>query len=231
MIETFNHWGESALRFAWPMLWQSSLLIAVLFTLDFVLRRKVRAAVRYALWLVVLIKLLLPPSFAFPTSVAWWLRPSLPPPPVIEAKEFVVTYSPALIPATSNLSAFHAPLPPPVPRLSAAACALMSAIGISLGLFAWMLWRWGLVIRRIRGTETPPDSLRLVPAIRVAARVPRRAAPVGPIAHSSVARAGPFAPGRCVGELRPDVDPDRILVASAAVAGQFPHPPPARRGR
>ena len=75
LIETLNRWGENALHFAWPMLWQSSLLIAVLFAFDFALRRHVRAAIRYALWLVVLVKLLLPPSLALPTGVAWWLFP------------------------------------------------------------------------------------------------------------------------------------------------------------
>ena len=78
LIETLNRFGTSALHFAWPMLWQSSLLIAVLFTIDFALRRRVRAAVRYALWLVLLVKLLLPPSLALPTGVAWWLFPSVP---------------------------------------------------------------------------------------------------------------------------------------------------------
>src|SRR5438105_13908673 len=69
MSETLNQWGEYAVRFVWPMLWQSSLLIAVLFALNFALRRRVRTAVRYALWLVVLIKLLVPPSLAFPTGL------------------------------------------------------------------------------------------------------------------------------------------------------------------
>src|SRR5262249_8416698 len=79
-IETLNVWGQHALRFAWPMFWQSSLLIVLLFAIDFLLRRKVRAAVRYALWSLLLIKLLLPPSLALPTSVAWWLRQSTPAP-------------------------------------------------------------------------------------------------------------------------------------------------------
>jgi hypothetical protein len=73
-IETLNQRGEIFLNFAWPMLWQSSLLIAVLFALDFLFRRKWRAFIRYALWLVVLVKLILPPAFALPTGPAWWLH-------------------------------------------------------------------------------------------------------------------------------------------------------------
>jgi len=32
IIETLNQWGENFLSFAWPMVWQSSLLITALFT-------------------------------------------------------------------------------------------------------------------------------------------------------------------------------------------------------
>ena len=76
VIEALNAWADHALRFAWPMLWQSSLLIALLLALELLLGRKVRPAVRYGLWLVVLVKLLLPPSLAFPTGPGWWLHPA-----------------------------------------------------------------------------------------------------------------------------------------------------------
>ncbi|HEX3890540.1 MAG TPA: hypothetical protein VHX90_06785, partial [Verrucomicrobiae bacterium] len=62
LIETLNLLGQQFLNFAWPMLWQSSLLITIIFILDFLLRRKIRASIRYALWLIVLVKLILPPS-------------------------------------------------------------------------------------------------------------------------------------------------------------------------
>ena len=39
-IETLNQWGGQFLNFAWPMLWQSSLLIAFVFALDFLIRRE-----------------------------------------------------------------------------------------------------------------------------------------------------------------------------------------------
>ena len=90
-IEILNHYGKVAVYFAWPMLWQSSALIAVLFVADFALRRQVRAAVRYALWLVVLLKLLLPPSLALPTGVAWWLFPAAAPANP-QTTRFVVSY-------------------------------------------------------------------------------------------------------------------------------------------
>jgi len=92
LLDTLNAWADHAFRFAWPMLWQSSLLIAVLFALDLVLRKKLRPAVRYALWLVVLVKLLLPPSLAFPTSAGWWLRPVKAAPAQPPPARVMVTY-------------------------------------------------------------------------------------------------------------------------------------------
>jgi len=49
LIDWLNAWGGRCADFALPILWQSSLLIAAVFALDFLLRRKVRAAVRYSL--------------------------------------------------------------------------------------------------------------------------------------------------------------------------------------
>src|SRR5258708_30732422 len=74
MILSLNWLGARATGAVWQMLWKWSLLILFLFALDLALRRWARATVRYALWLVLLAKLVIPPSFAFPTGIAWWLR-------------------------------------------------------------------------------------------------------------------------------------------------------------
>jgi beta-lactamase regulating signal transducer with metallopeptidase domain len=73
LIEMLNLGSGPFLRFAWSMLWQSSLLIALIFLLDFALRKRVRATVRYALWMLVLLKLVLPASFSLPTSPGRWV--------------------------------------------------------------------------------------------------------------------------------------------------------------
>jgi len=105
MIEMLNQLAEQAISFAWPMLWQSSLLIGGLFALDWMLRRKVRAAVRYALWLSVLVKLLLPPSLALPSGISYWLRPPAQAPAIHRGPALAVTFG------TDNLPA----VPPPFP--------------------------------------------------------------------------------------------------------------------
>src|SRR5271157_1727872 len=122
LVATLNGWADHALRFAWPMLWQSSLLIGALFALDLLLRRKVRAAVRYALWLVVLLKLVLPPSLAVPTGAGWWLRPANAAPARRSPAPVVVSYGAEDLPALPATATPVLVAPPP-PRLSPAACA------------------------------------------------------------------------------------------------------------
>jgi beta-lactamase regulating signal transducer with metallopeptidase domain len=75
MIESLNAWGARFAGFALPMLLQSAVLIALLLALDFVLRNRVRATIRYAFWMLVLVKLVLPPTLTLPTGAAYWLPP------------------------------------------------------------------------------------------------------------------------------------------------------------
>src|SRR6185312_16279696 len=95
LIESLNVWGGRFVDFALPILWQSSLLIVMVFALDFLLRRKIRPAVRYALWFVVFLKLVLPPTLALPTGAAWWLRAHNAPPVVPHARTLRVSYGEA----------------------------------------------------------------------------------------------------------------------------------------
>jgi beta-lactamase regulating signal transducer with metallopeptidase domain/type II secretory pathway component GspD/PulD (secretin) len=163
-IETLNAWGHEALQFAWPMFWQSSVLIVVLFTVDYALRRKVRAAVRYALWCLLLLKLLLPPSLALPTSVAWWLRQPTPPPAATPVQpkrptNVVVSYP------NSEATALASPRTPPAtslpgqssPLISAAAWALAAWSLISVALLFWLAMRWRQV------TNLPRSSVQAWP--------------------------------------------------------------------
>ena len=73
LVEMLNAWGGRFVDAAWPMLWQSCVLMALVFALDAALRKRVRATTRYALWLLVLVKLLVPTSFSLPTGIAYWL--------------------------------------------------------------------------------------------------------------------------------------------------------------
>jgi len=148
IIENLNQWGGNFLQFVWPMLWQSSLLIAFVFTLDLLLARRIRASVRYALWLVVLVKLLLPPTLALPTGAAWWLfqAKSAPAP---ATQPYTVTYSDA--PAEPFVEPPSMPMPVlPPPKLDAPGWAMLATDVISAGLLLWLGIRWWQVTRTVR---------------------------------------------------------------------------------
>ncbi len=55
------------------MTWLVAVLVAVLALISTVLRGR-SASLLYTLWLLVLIRLVLPPDFAFPTGWGWWVR-------------------------------------------------------------------------------------------------------------------------------------------------------------
>ena len=166
LIETLNAWANYALRFAWPMLWQSSLLIGLLFALDMLMRRKLRPALRYALWLVVLVKLVLPPSLAVPTSPGWWLRPARTVPAEPRRTTVVVTYGPSDSPAFP-VAATPVFVAPPRPHLSPAAWAFSGEVAVGIGLLAWMLRRWYQVARDARRATAAPARLsELLPELR-----------------------------------------------------------------
>lgn len=69
MISQMNNIAEVWWNWMWLMFWQVSALIIFLGVIDLLLRRYVWPQVRYALWLLVLIKLILPPTFSLSTSI------------------------------------------------------------------------------------------------------------------------------------------------------------------
>lgn len=56
---------------------QLAILVSVLVVVDGLLRRY-SARLRHTLWLLVLVRLLLPPDLAAPTSLVWWIRDLVP---------------------------------------------------------------------------------------------------------------------------------------------------------
>ncbi len=55
------------------MAWTVAVLVVVLWLITTVLKRR-SASLLYVLWLLVLVRLVLPPEFAFPTGWGWWFR-------------------------------------------------------------------------------------------------------------------------------------------------------------
>ncbi|MHC4619763.1 MAG: M56 family metallopeptidase [Planctomycetota bacterium] len=75
MNELINNMAGMWWAWMWPMLWQVSVLVGLIWVIDLIIRRRVWPQVRYALWLLVLVKLVLPPGLALSTSVTSGLGP------------------------------------------------------------------------------------------------------------------------------------------------------------
>ncbi len=150
MISLLNELGARLIPAGGSLLVQSILLVGVLLAVEAILRRRIRASLLCALWLLVIVKLLLPPSLKSPTSIGFWLGPWIAAPvrapsPVLP----VIPYqpAPAAVPVIS-LTSPVASLPIPAPR-----SALNWEGGLMLG---WIAGAAGLVaclIRRQQGVQ------------------------------------------------------------------------------
>jgi beta-lactamase regulating signal transducer with metallopeptidase domain len=213
VIERLNLWGDQIAHIAWPLFWQSSILIAGMFILDFFLRRRLRPSVRHALWLVVVVKLLLPPSFAMPSGIGWWLRPREVAPAKPPVASYVVTYGSFQEPRSPASRDEEAPssLPvlPPV-RLSTPTRVLLASAALSATFFIVILVRWRLLRQQLRKSQAAPIWLQeMVHDTRRKARCRRRVRLMLTDASISPALCGLFRPvivlpSALVQQLRPE---------------------------
>jgi len=157
--ETLNALSERMTGLAGQVLWQSSLLILALWMLDLLLKRRVRASARYALWLLVLLKLLIPPSFSSPSSLAWWMRPSRPPSdvPSHSPAGVRVTFLEPGLPPVKEASGSLGPAPAPGPSL--AAVGLMGSLLVTAGLLCWIIRRQRQFSSILRRASPAPSAL------------------------------------------------------------------------
>jgi beta-lactamase regulating signal transducer with metallopeptidase domain/effector-binding domain-containing protein len=76
-----NAWINDVARVWWQwmasMLWQASLLIVLISLIDWAVSKWIWPQVRYAVWLLVLLKLVVPPTWSSPISVISWAEPSV----------------------------------------------------------------------------------------------------------------------------------------------------------
>jgi beta-lactamase regulating signal transducer with metallopeptidase domain len=75
MIAWLNHIAHFWWAWTAAMFWQVSLLILLIGCLDLLIRKWAWPQLRYALWSLVLVKLLLPPSWSLPSGLVPELRP------------------------------------------------------------------------------------------------------------------------------------------------------------
>jgi beta-lactamase regulating signal transducer with metallopeptidase domain len=159
MAQAFSHLGAGFPNFAWSMFWQSSLLIGSVFVIDFLLSRKLRPTLRYAFWLLVLVKLTLPPSLAFPTGIAWWVRPAELRPPVARTTTVLVRYgesqqSSGLTEPSSSTAHQQGSV------LTIQDFLVLSFLAGAFVLFTVMLLRWRYVAVATGCATRAPDELQ-----------------------------------------------------------------------
>ncbi len=73
-----NNLGRVFCNYAASVFVQSALLVILLLVVDLLLRKRVRAVFRYCLWMLVLVKLVLPPMFSLPTGIGYWVGDRFP---------------------------------------------------------------------------------------------------------------------------------------------------------
>ena len=162
VVVALNLWGARFAGFALPMLVQSGIVIVLLWAIDALLRKRVRATVRYALWILVLVKLILPPTLTLPTGVAYWLPGPVLHPAVAEGalpqdpSALVANPAPQL--AGSSIPAERPAAPGP--RISLAALLFAAWLAGMAGLGLWVGWRSLATKRMLRVTVEAPLELQ-----------------------------------------------------------------------
>ena len=158
----FNDAGTSSTAVAVSMSVQLAVLVGVLSGLDWLIRHRARAALRHGLWMLVVIKLLLPVDLLSPTAIAYWAAPWLVTPAVRVPR---VAASSATV--VSEVS--HVVGPVGLKTATAAHPKLQLAGGLLLvwvvGCGAWAIWvlvRSREVARQVRDSDEAPEALQTV---------------------------------------------------------------------
>ena len=98
MIPFLNDAGRQALAVASSMLWQTAVLVLVLILVEFLAGRRMRASLRCGLWLLVILKLLLPPSLKSPVSPGYWIGRWISPPLAVSVASTARVFAEANLP-------------------------------------------------------------------------------------------------------------------------------------
>ncbi len=221
MIDQINHIAQSWWVWMWPIFWQVGLLIVLIAGIDLVIRRWAWPQLRYALYLLILVKLVLPPSLSSPVSLTGHFSPLAKQALEQQAPTFVVaeTEVERSLPAAGAITQVpesnlpieslpaaavdpvpmsEQPLPPPVSALSWRAY-VMSVWLLGVGLLSCGLL---LRLRRLRrqarrgsgGYSLPPWFWQQLTAAAEALRLRRLPAVVVSDSVASPAVFGLFRP-------------------------------------
>jgi len=158
----FNDAGTSSTAVAVSMSVQLAVLVGVLSGLDWLIRHRARAALRHGLWMLVVIKLLLPVDLLSPTAIAYWAAPWLVTPavrvPRVAAGSATVVSEVSHVVGPVGLKTAM----PAHPKLQLAGGLLLVWV---VGCGAWAIWvlvRSREVARPVRDSDEAPEALQTV---------------------------------------------------------------------
>lgn len=153
-------WADPWVDYAWAGFWQSTVLIAVLWLADLGLRRRLRPVLRYGMWMLVLVKLLLPPSLSLPTGAGYWIGRSVGAEAGLPRGDWVARELPDSRGAVSVSPDGVAAMPTPEAPLRVASLLVLGwGLGavVFLGLVVWRtvpLGRWQRRAAKVPGALT-----------------------------------------------------------------------------
>ncbi|MBN2180627.1 MAG: M56 family metallopeptidase, partial [Sedimentisphaerales bacterium] len=161
MVDTINHIALSWWGWMAAMFWQVSLLIILIACIDILIKKWAWPRLRYALWLLVLLKLILPPCISMPGSFIARLQPMAGrvvesmtrERPVIEEPSAEIQYNHyQIVPAVMNSPQRTATGIPPRPRTFEGYASTTAVVESAPSVmpvwqsYAFVLWLLGIMI-------------------------------------------------------------------------------------
>jgi beta-lactamase regulating signal transducer with metallopeptidase domain len=161
LVTFLNAAGQTALVVGLRMTLQAALLTGLMLAIDRVLRDRARAALRCGLWMLLVVKFLLPTDLLSPTALAYWIAPQLVSPiralgsvDQVDGGGAIVSEVPVSVPAVTT------DFRPTPPQLRGTGGLLLVWVGGSMGFGLWAWARGRAVARSLRATTEAPEAVR-----------------------------------------------------------------------
>lgn len=148
LINILNGTGDTFCKFILAMLMQSGILIVLLYLIDLLIRKHVRAVFRYCIWMLVFVKLVLPPTLCVPTGIGYWC--GLDSQPVntqvsVDMPEMIVQPPKTQSPVITYDSTYIPPVQP-IESESVVVAAVNPTISITWQAIVFLVWLVGLLV-------------------------------------------------------------------------------------
>jgi beta-lactamase regulating signal transducer with metallopeptidase domain len=160
-VTFLNAAGQTAVVAGLRMTLQATALTALMLALDRALRDRARAALRCGLWMLVVVKFLLPTDLLSPTALAYWIVPQVVSPiralgsvDQVDGGRAIGSEVPDPVPAATT------DFRPTPPQLRGTGGLLLVWVGGSMGFGLWAWARGRAVARSLRATTEAPEAVR-----------------------------------------------------------------------